>query len=422
MASMTGAVLAPEHAAAAAANIRRYYLFRFLFLFQLWVPIWIIYLRDHRGISLVTILMLEAVYELMHLVLEVPTGVVADRWGRRTSIVLGTVFSAIGVLIFAMAVNAWWVFASYAVWAVGLTLMSGADVAFLHDSLAALGREGEFAQVLARGNASQIAGILISGLLGAPLAAATDLSVPVYASVVLAALCIPVAMSFRDLAPPQPSGSRPGYLALLAQAWRLVRSRRRLQLALGALALFEGIGMAVGIMAQPFMDAHGVPVWAFGFVLAPLSLCAVAGALASHRIATRLGTEGAVLLGAAGIATGALFLGLVDAVAAVVLFALLRFSVNVMAPLLSAAINREAPDDIRATVMSIGAMGTGVAGGVAKPSMGKLASTQGLPGAFLAAGLAITALGGPVVVAWVRERRDRRGRGRDEPEALPAER
>ena len=77
----------PAQLRAAAANIRRFYELRFITHFQLWMPIWILYLQDSRGISIAQILLLDAAFEIMMLVAEVPT-VVADRWGRRRSMVL----------------------------------------------------------------------------------------------------------------------------------------------------------------------------------------------------------------------------------------------------------------------------------------------------------------------------------------------
>ncbi|MGH2608783.1 MAG: MFS transporter, partial [Tepidiformaceae bacterium] len=161
--------------AAAANNIRRFYEFRFISHFQLWMPIWILYLHDARGLSIAAILVLDALFEIMMLCSEVPTGVVADRWGRRRSMLLGQAGITIAVVMFAFAPSFWWVFACYGVWAVSGALTSGSDIAFVHDSLEAQGRSGEFRSVIARGNACQIAGMGASSMIGAPIAALTSL-------------------------------------------------------------------------------------------------------------------------------------------------------------------------------------------------------------------------------------------------------
>ena len=52
----------PAELRAISANITRFYQYRFISHFQLWMPIWILYLQDSRGISLAQILLLDAAF------------------------------------------------------------------------------------------------------------------------------------------------------------------------------------------------------------------------------------------------------------------------------------------------------------------------------------------------------------------------
>ena len=85
------------------ANIRKSYIFRFLMEFQLWWPIWVIYLQKQRGLSLTQITLLDAPFFLLMVLAEVPTGAIADRFGRRWSLMLGSAFFALAIFIFAIA-------------------------------------------------------------------------------------------------------------------------------------------------------------------------------------------------------------------------------------------------------------------------------------------------------------------------------
>ena len=60
------------------ANLWKFYFFRFLVDFQLWLPIWVIYLQKERGLSLSQITFLDAPFWLVLGCMEVPTGAVAD--------------------------------------------------------------------------------------------------------------------------------------------------------------------------------------------------------------------------------------------------------------------------------------------------------------------------------------------------------
>ena len=201
------------------ANVRRFYLYKFLYHFYLWLPIWVLYLQQERGLSLTQVTALEAPFWLVNLVSEVPTGAVADRWGRKFSLLLGCAVYTVAILVFGLATSFWLLLLSYVAWGVAITLGSGADSAFLYDSLVALGRAGEFRKVLGRAQAWMTVAVLVSALLGAPLAAATRLSVPILAGAGVTVLAGLVVLTFRE-PPYHESAPRLPYFAVLREAVR----------------------------------------------------------------------------------------------------------------------------------------------------------------------------------------------------------
>ena len=72
-------------------NIRiKLYIYTFYNL-NLTRGIWMIYLA-YRGFSLLELGIFEGVFHLTSFLMEVPTGVVADLWGRRISRLYGRLF------------------------------------------------------------------------------------------------------------------------------------------------------------------------------------------------------------------------------------------------------------------------------------------------------------------------------------------
>ena len=67
--------------------------------------------------------------------LEIPTGVIADRFGRKTSMILGSLVLSIAALIYGSIPHFYNFLFSEFLFAVGITLISGADKAILYDSL-----------------------------------------------------------------------------------------------------------------------------------------------------------------------------------------------------------------------------------------------------------------------------------------------
>ena len=113
---------------------------------------------------------------------EVPTGVVADGWGRRASFLLGTATLAVSTYLYYLL---WQFAAPFWLWAVvsvllglGFTFFSGAVEAWLVDALRSTGYEGELETVLGRGLMVSGVAMLGGSVAGGVIAQATNLGVP----------------------------------------------------------------------------------------------------------------------------------------------------------------------------------------------------------------------------------------------------
>jgi MFS family permease len=113
---------------------------------------------------------------------EVPTGVVADGWGRRASFLLGTVTLAAATYLYYLL---WQLSAPFWAWAVvsvllglGFTFFSGAVEAWLVDALHFSAYEGDLETVLGRGQMVSGIAMLVGSAAGGVIAQATNLGVP----------------------------------------------------------------------------------------------------------------------------------------------------------------------------------------------------------------------------------------------------
>src|SRR6266536_1611384 len=98
---------------ACAQNVRRFYVFQFLTLLQLWLPVWVLYRRDDRGLWLAQIAAMEALFWLVIVAAEMPTGALADRWGRVLSLRLSGITLTAAILVFGFATSYAWLVVSY---------------------------------------------------------------------------------------------------------------------------------------------------------------------------------------------------------------------------------------------------------------------------------------------------------------------
>lgn len=397
--------LSESDARAYSANINRFYLFRFFVDFQLWLPIWVIYLIDERGLSLTQVTALDAPFWLLLIVMEVPTGAVADRWGRKASLSYGAALNAVAVIVFGLAGNFVLLLFSYMVWAVAWTLFSGADAAFFYDSLRVLGREGEYQKLWGRMRAVQSSGAILGLALGAPLAAITTLWVPVVGSGALILVAWGITLTFRE--PPRFADGEEqlGYLAGTKQAFRIAFGRPAVRAMLLFAAVVMGIGVSMQILAQPFLASHDVGYGNFGWFLIPGQLLAIGLSLAAYRVTAAIGLSRVIVLMPLLVLTTAVGLGAFDHLGAFAFYPLTTMVFAMSFPVISDYLNRRIPSSSRATILSIYSLLFSLMAAGMEPLLGAVGDAQGLPIAYRTAAIAMAVVGAPLLALWLRENR-----------------
>ena len=146
----------------------------------------------------------NAFFTLGQVLFEVPTGVVADVWGRRTSYLAGTVTLLLSTLLYYLM---WRVKAPFWGWALssafiglGFTFFSGATEAWLVDGLKHAGYRGSLDSVFAKGGIVAGAAMLAGSVAGGYIAQISNLGVPYIARSGLLALTFLAAFVYmKDL-------------------------------------------------------------------------------------------------------------------------------------------------------------------------------------------------------------------------------
>lgn len=144
----------------------KYYLYSFFSGLVFYTAALIPFYTEWGHISQAQIQILQAWLMFWAFVLEIPTGVIADRFGRKSSIILGCFTSFVSFLIYGLFPNFVIFLIAEFLAALGIALISGAGEAHLYDSLKSEGRELEYKKIYGRSfSLSQVA-TLISAILG----------------------------------------------------------------------------------------------------------------------------------------------------------------------------------------------------------------------------------------------------------------
>lgn len=158
-------------------------LFRFSVGFTFWYGIEKLFLRDELQVGPQGIAYIAAVYMVTTLLLDVPAGVLADRWGRKRTLVLSVVLFIIANILLGASTSLVWYLAATFFWALYNVTIDGTFQALLFDSLKERGSEQRFQKIDALAGVAFMLGVTISSLASGVLAEQVGLREVYYVSI-----------------------------------------------------------------------------------------------------------------------------------------------------------------------------------------------------------------------------------------------
>lgn len=149
-------------------NIKLDYIHTFFRNFNLSSGIWMIYLY-HQGFNYIEIAIFEVLFHISSLLFEIPTGVVADLFGRKTSRILGILFYLVYIVLLLSSSNIYIISLAFIICGLSYTLESGAGEALVYDSLKEDNNEKNFMKVNGRKEvilqSASFTALMVSGML-----------------------------------------------------------------------------------------------------------------------------------------------------------------------------------------------------------------------------------------------------------------
>ena len=338
-------------------------------------------------------------------IFEVPTGIVADTIGRRTSYLLGTLTLSGSSVLYVML---WQIEGPFWAWAVvslllglGFTFFSGAVEAWLVDALTATGYTGRLETVFGRGQIVTGAGMLGGSVAGGFIAQQVSLGAPfVLRAAILVVMFVAAFRLMHDVGFTPEKGGRPlAEMRKIASnsidyGWRVPPVKW-----LMVEALFTGgVGIYAFYALQPYLlELYGDPT---AYEIAGLAAAIVAGAQmlggwAAPWIRGLFHRRTSALILMAGLSTLSLVLiGAIEnfwAVIGLTTVWALMFAATM--PIRQTYINGMIPSRQRATILSFDSMMSSSGGVWTQPILGRVADVWGYaPSYLVSAGISAFAL------------------------------
>jgi len=378
-----------------ASNLPKYFVYTALkgFSFGLIGAMWVIFLTQHRGLTLTQASLVDVTFFVAAAFGEVPTGIVADKFGRKTSLTVGAAVMSVGILGWTFAPTLPLIMLSYLGMGIGFTFLSGAEDALFYESIQLAGRADDYTGLVGRAEAVML-GALAIGSVASGLLASIDLTLPMLVCGLSLMVMLGVVLAFKEPQTEAQSGgqARKSFGGILRQSFALMRARPTLlypmlYLALVPLAAF----ITETLFLQPQALSLGVPLAGIGVLVMAVQLTNMVASNWSDRFKVRFGEGGLIYTAPVLILASLIVLAAFQKLPVLVFIAVIGFFASVIRPILLNRIQNEVSDDVRATIISMNSLMFTVVGAVSQPTLGFVADQSGFPAAYigLASGLGI---------------------------------
>jgi len=354
-------------------------------------PIFFVYYLDVVGLELATVLGLQSYNVALRACLEVPSGVLADRWSRRGCLVGSALAIATGAAVLLVAPSFVAALVAETAFGTAHALRSGADSALLHDGMSAAGAIGLYPRAEGRARAIGAAASGAAALAGG-LLAEIGITWPYVATIAAALLAAVFALGL-----PEPRHDRSVAPGTMRPALEYVARHAAVRWTI-ALAMLSVVASHVYFyFQQPYLKAVGAPLWLFGATVAATKAVNALVAVGAHRADLRLGARGTAATMTAVATVGLGGMAVVTSPVGAGLILTRGVLDGLWEPLLNVYQNRLVPTHLRATLLSVQNLAARLALAAAIWGLGRIAGEVGVHGA-VGAGAALACVVGVTLV------------------------
>lgn len=337
-------------------NVWKLYAIRFC---QNLIPAYVIerLFWEQRGMTIQMVVYTEIIYAITVFLLEIPSGIMADKWGRKKLIMVNAFLGCCEFLILVLATEFWHFATAIFLAGVGRAAGSGSENALLYDSLLSNGDEHLFEKCLGRLNAFDFIAAILAALSGSLMASRFGFEFNYWVS--CAGMLVSLFISFTLVEP----GVKSRIDDPIPVKEYVITSVNFFRNNYGVcLVLLSGMvaGSAMNFVDefwQLYVSRLGIPVVYFGLFSAGLSFLRLPGNILAYRIKNRMSYRGLIPGVVFIFAAGMLYLYAVRGISSLVVIFLVCIVSGIMEPTATGYLHHRIDSSMRATIDSFQSLG-----------------------------------------------------------------
>jgi len=362
-------------------NVYKNYIFTFINNFNVTNGIWMLFLAS-RGLSLFEIGIMESIFHITSFTMEIPTGMIADLYGRKFSRLLGRLATVLAFLIMLFSHSTILFALSFIIQALGYNLESGAGEALIYDSMKEIGEEENYIKVKGKTEVffqiASVFSLLLGGYLGT-----LDYRYVYITAIIFSSIAFFEALTFKE-----PTIGKVKHLDSpistfknqLKESLDALKMDKRIIFLIIAAEIFATFVTTEFFYIQNLLKSQGQSEFQIGLLLSSSSLAAALVAVHTYKLEVRFKFKKLlIILSASGITA---FWGMTTPLI-VPSFILITVVESIMFIVMGNYINKLIKSEQRATLLSLQSMAFSLFMIVIFPIVGGLGDYFGLNFSFV---------------------------------------
>jgi MFS family permease len=331
-------------------NIYKLYLIKISHWLMLTMPVILLFYNSNH-LSIRHLFIIQALYSITIVAFEIPSGYIADVWGRKKTLVMGSLLCFSGYMVYSFSDGFWLFLTAEILLGIGNSCISGTDTALLYDTMIALKEENRYLKVEGKMTSVGNFAEAIAGILGG-LLATIHTRLPFIIQAVVALIAIPAALALIE--PQLHTNAQKTNLKSIFSALRHVLfENKKLRQNIMISSVIGASTLSMAWFVQPYFKYINVPVALYGILWTILNASVGVAALLAYKFERKLGEIKTIHF--IVISTTILYLCLwmfqsYWAILFILLFYMVR---GIATPVLKDYINKQIPSETRASVLSL---------------------------------------------------------------------
>ena len=315
------------------------------------IPIIVLFFKEN-GLSMQEIFLLQALFSVAVIALEVPTGHFADRFSRKASILIGGIVATIGYVIYSLSYSFWGFLSAEIILGVGLCFVSGADSAMLYDTLLERGEKNEYKKVEGKNGSIGMISEGVTSFIGGFLAL-VSLRFPLYWDAGLTFMMVPLALLLIE-PKRQTIKSTESHIGNMLRLIKFsLNDHKEIKWLIIYSAVVSASTLTMVWFIQVYWVATDVPLKFFGVLWAVLQFASAFFSWYAHGIEKYLGRKKALIALIVFPVVGYFLLGSFMFIWSGIFMLLFYITRGINNPVISDYINGLVSSDERSTILSV---------------------------------------------------------------------